>query len=65
MQRDLDLHNEGWVTAIATSSRNPDMILTASQDIFATLESNHSMRLFFTKISDTSLLLLLTDLAVY
>jgi len=26
--------HKGWVTAIATSSENPDMILTASRGIF-------------------------------
>jgi guanine nucleotide-binding protein subunit beta-2-like 1 protein len=27
--------HKGWVTAIATSSENPDMILTASRGIFS------------------------------
>lgn len=33
--------HKGWVTAIATSSENPDMILTASRGIYL-LHNSHS-----------------------
>lgn len=36
--------HKGWVTAIATSSENPDMILTASRGMFL-LHNPHSLGL--------------------
>src|ERR1700677_3480006 len=33
--------HKGWVTAIATSSENPDMILTASRGIFPCFSSKN------------------------